>query len=172
MNITRNTLSQPVMSSTCPLCKVWQKTTCIGMYRNWGCCETRSQFRSSRRKFEGDMASWNHIKLYVKKIWERTFHMCSKRTRVRAHFSPTMIGLVKYQCTSSSQLPPLWACKPCHIIPHNWLFHTHQNFPDPIGICWVNPENTLKILLSRPEFLLPIIIHGCTSVPALQSSIE
>jgi hypothetical protein len=49
------------------------------------------------------MQSWNHIKLDVKKIWERTFHMCSKRARVRAHFSPTMIGLVKYQCTSSSQ---------------------------------------------------------------------
>jgi hypothetical protein len=57
MNITRKTLSQPVMSSTCPLCKVWQKTTCIGMYRNWGCCETRSQIGSSRHKFEGDMAS-------------------------------------------------------------------------------------------------------------------
>ncbi len=27
------------------------------MYRNWGCCETRSQFGSSRCKFEGDMAS-------------------------------------------------------------------------------------------------------------------
>jgi hypothetical protein len=78
--------------------------------------------------------------------------MCSKRTRVRAHFSPTMIGLVKYQCTSSSQLPSLWACKPCHIIPDNWLFHTHQKFPDPIGIWWV-PENSLNILLSRPAHL-------------------
>jgi hypothetical protein len=27
------------------------------MYRNWGCCETRSHFESSRCKFEGDMAS-------------------------------------------------------------------------------------------------------------------
>jgi hypothetical protein len=87
--------------------------------------------------------------------------MCSKRTKVRAHFSPTMIGLVKHQCTSLSQLPSLWACKPCHIVPDNWLFHTHQNFRDHIGIWW---ENTLNILLSRPEFLLPIIIHGCTSV--------
>lgn len=30
---------------------------CIGMYSDWGCCETRSQFGPSRRKSEGDMAS-------------------------------------------------------------------------------------------------------------------
>ncbi len=108
MNITRKTLSQPVMSSTCPLCKVWQKTTCIGMYRNWGCCETRSHFGSSRCKFEGDMASLCSHGI--------TSNLISKGCETREpsayalieletedHFSPTMIGLVKYQCTSSSQ---------------------------------------------------------------------
>jgi hypothetical protein len=35
-----------------PTLKGMAETTCIGMHRNWGCCETRSQFVSTRCKFD------------------------------------------------------------------------------------------------------------------------
>jgi hypothetical protein len=36
------------------------KTTCIGMHRNWGCCETGSLFVSSRWKFDGTWLYGSH----------------------------------------------------------------------------------------------------------------
>jgi hypothetical protein len=65
------------------------------------------------------------------------------------HFSPTMIGLVKYQCTS---------CLYCHTFEQALSHHSRQmiipqctsKFPNH-GILWWVAENALNFLLSRTE---------------------
>jgi hypothetical protein len=43
-----------------PTLKCMAKTTCIGIHRNWDCCETGSLFVSSRCKFDGTWLYSSH----------------------------------------------------------------------------------------------------------------